>query len=115
MRRANRLELWIAAQRDVPGNIRGSRIHRRGRGVVARWELCAFNNLAAYKYRRLGLRWEFEGVPLLSKAELQRFEEVARSSGVDPEIVLATGRTRIERAEVASQADRSPVAEMRDG
>jgi pyruvate formate lyase activating enzyme len=115
-------ELWIRTPL-IPGatlteeNIRGigAFIAREVGDVVARWELCAFNNLAADKYRRLGLRWEFEGVPLLSKAELQRFEEVARSSGVDPEIVLATGRTRIERAEVASQADRSPVAEMRDG
>ena len=80
--------------------------------MVTRWELCAFNNLATDKYQRLGLRWEFEGVELMAEAELRRFEDVARRSGVDPEIVLATGRTRMERAEDDRAASQSPVDEQ---
>ena len=62
-------ELWVRTPL-IPGatlteeNIRGigAFIAREVGDVVARWELCSFNNLAADKYRRLGLRWEYEGV-----------------------------------------------------
>ncbi len=62
--------------------------------VVSRWELCSFNNLAADKYERLGLSWPFAGVPLMTSDELAHANEVARGSGVDPTIVVATGRSR---------------------
>jgi pyruvate formate lyase activating enzyme len=56
-------ELWIRTPL-IPGatlseeNIRGigAFIARELGDVVTRWELCAFNNLAADKYHRLGLR-----------------------------------------------------------
>jgi pyruvate formate lyase activating enzyme len=99
-------ELWIRTPL-IPGatltdeNIAGigAFIARELSDVVTRWELCAFNNLAADKYSRLGLRWEFEGVDLMADAELKHFEEVGRRSGVDPAIVFATGRTRVGGAE----------------
>jgi pyruvate formate lyase activating enzyme len=111
-------ELWIRTPL-IPGatlteeNIRGigAFIARELNDVVTRWELCAFNNLATDKYQRLGLRWEFAEVELMAAADLGRFEDVARSSGVDPEIVLATGRTRIERAQGDRSAGQSPVDE----
>lgn len=65
-------------------------------GLVSRWELCAFNNLPRDKYRRLGLRWEYENTELLTRDELRHFAEVARACGVNPEIVVATGLTRTE-------------------
>jgi len=71
-------------------------------GIVDRWELCAFNNLARDKYRRLGRRWEFEDTELLTAGELGRLSEVAQRSGVDPAIVVATGATRQPAAETAS-------------
>jgi pyruvate formate lyase activating enzyme len=112
-------ELWIRTPL-IPGatrseeNIRGigAFIARELGDVVTRWELCAFNNLAADKYRRLGLRWEFDGVELMAPAELRHFEEVGRRSGVDPEIVLGTGRTRLERTDDAPAAGPSLVAEQ---
>lgn len=67
-------------------------------GVVSRWELCAFNNLALDKYERLDLDWSFRGVPLMTREGLRHAEEVARGSGVDPDIVVATGRTRVAEA-----------------
>jgi pyruvate formate lyase activating enzyme len=105
-------ELWIRTPL-IPGatmteeNIRGigAFIARELGDVVARWELCAFNNLAAEKYRRLGRVWAFEGVKLIAAAELRRFEDLGRRSGVDPEIVRATGRTSIEWT--ADHPDRS--------
>jgi pyruvate formate lyase activating enzyme len=62
-------------------------------GAVQRWELCAFNNLCKDKYHRLGKVWTYEGVPLLSKDELATYEAVARRSGPDPTLVIATGAT----------------------
>jgi pyruvate formate lyase activating enzyme len=119
MRRDERpTELWIRTPL-IPGatlteeNIQGigAFIGREIGDVVTRWELCAFNNLAADKYRRLGLRWEYEGVELMTEADLAHFEEVGRKSGVDPEIVLATGRTRLARSGDARAASESLAGE----
>jgi pyruvate formate lyase activating enzyme len=94
-------ELWIRTPL-VPGatlteaNIAGigSFIARHVGDVVTRWELCAFNNLAADQYVRLGLAWPHAGTPLLGVEELRQAERMARASGVDPGIVCATGPTR---------------------
>lgn len=94
--------LWIRTP-VIPGftateeNIRGigAFLAENLDGVVDRWELCAFNNLAADKYRRLDRRWLLEGVPLMTASDLQAIESVARASGVRPEIVVATGRVQL--------------------
>lgn len=65
-------------------------------GVVSRWELCSFNNLCRDQYIRLGLEWDYAQTPLMSAAELAHCEEVARASILRPEIVLASGATRLE-------------------
>ncbi len=113
-------ELWIRTPL-VPGatgtdeNIRGigTFLARSLSGVVSRWELCAFNNLARDKYRRLGLTWDFEATELLTEDELRHLAEVARASGVDPDIVVATGPTRMESVSKdhgdLSSADRCAV------
>lgn len=96
-------ELWIRTPL-VPGatateeNVKGigAFIAERLGDVVARWELCAFNNLAADKYRRLGRVWDFEDVELLSREDLARLGGIAAGSGVDPSIVLVTGPVRVE-------------------
>ena len=64
--------------------------------VVSRWELCAFNNLATDKYRRLGRPWAFADVPLLARDELVALGAAACRSGVDPEIVTVTGPVRVD-------------------
>jgi len=63
-------------------------------GAVARWELCAFNNLCGEKYRRLGRIWSYEDLPLMTEAELRELAEIALESGVPEDIVVATGMTR---------------------
>jgi pyruvate formate lyase activating enzyme len=112
-------DLWIRTPL-IPGatlteeNIRGigAFIARELGDVVTRWELCAFNNLAADKYYRLGLECEFEGVELMTEADLRHFEEVGRKSGANPEIVLATGRTQVERTGDSAAATQSLVDEQ---
>jgi pyruvate formate lyase activating enzyme len=64
-------------------------------GAVSRWELCAFNNLCRDQYARLDLEWAFAATPLMTAAELSHCEQVARSAICRPQIVLATGATRI--------------------
>ncbi len=97
----NPLELWIRTplipgKTDAGENIWaiGQFIRQKLDGTVSRWELCAFNNLCREKYRRLGLEWAFACTPLLTGAELARCEQVAKASGVNPEIVWATGAVR---------------------
>ena len=63
-------------------------------GTVSRWELCAFNNLCRDQYTRLGLEWAYAKTPLMTRLELAHCEQVARSCGFHPELVLATGATR---------------------
>ncbi len=64
-------------------------------GVVSRWELCAFNNLCRDKYLRLDQSWAFADESLLEKSFLEELAETAKHSGVDPDIVFATGATRL--------------------
>lgn len=64
-------------------------------GLIQRWELCAFNNLCRDQYTRLGLDWAYAQTPLMTKEELERCEEIARASGISPELVVASGATRV--------------------
>jgi len=64
-------------------------------GVVARWELCAFNNLCRDKYRRLDRDWAFKDHPLLTRDTMDHLAGIARRSGVDPDIVHWSGSTRM--------------------
>jgi len=64
-------------------------------GRLSRWELCAFNNLCRDQYERLDLKWAFASTPLMTADELAHCEQVAQSAYQQPEIVLATGATRI--------------------
>jgi pyruvate formate lyase activating enzyme len=100
-KQATQTRLWIrtplipqaTASRENLAGI-GAHLARNVDGLVERWELCAFNNLCRDKYRRLDMDWPFGDTPLLSAEELHRFQEYARDSGVDPDIVIATGATR---------------------
>jgi pyruvate formate lyase activating enzyme len=104
--RNNGPRLWIRTPL-IPGatatesNVRaiGSWLARHMDGVLERWELCAFNNLCRDKYRRLGIRWEYDETPLVSRAELDVLGAAARSSGIDPGLVTVTGAARAENVE----------------
>lgn len=82
----------------IPDNITGlgTFIARNLADVVQRWELCAFNNLCRDKYKRLGIAWKYAGTPLMTKDAVHELEQCAKQSGVNPEIVFATGPTKVE-------------------
>lgn len=104
MRRDRRPQaLWIrtplipgttATEANIEGIGRFIREHLAD--VVSRWELCAFNNLGADKYRRLGRVWDFEDVELMTRADLSRLGAAALGSGVAPSVVVVTGPIRVE-------------------
>lgn len=94
-------EIWIRTP-VIPGatarpdNISGigKFISSLPAGTVRRWDLCAFNNLCADKYARLGEKWEFEKAPLIEKQFMEELAERARGSVADPGIVSWSGSTR---------------------
>jgi len=78
--------LWVRTP-IIPGatdseeNIRGlGAILRTCGGAIERWELCSFNNLCESKYCSLGSEWEFGGVPLMARADMERLCEIAKST-----------------------------------
>ena len=64
------------------------------KGVVTRWELCAFNNLCADKYRRLGMDWKLANAKLLDQSDAEALGQVARAAVGEPRLVALTGMTR---------------------
>ncbi len=98
-------ELWIRTPL-IPGascseeNLRaiGQYLAERLDGYISRWDLCAFNNLCRDQYVRLGQEWAYARTPLMTAEELARCAQAARSSGVQPELVHATGATRATEA-----------------
>jgi pyruvate formate lyase activating enzyme len=97
--------LWIrtplipgaTANRETVKRV-GKFIHDNLEGQVQRWELCAFNNLCRDKYRRLDIEWKYASMPLLSRHELDELEQIAKRTGTNPDIISATGATRVENA-----------------
>ena len=94
------VEIWIRTPL-IPGATAGEEnLHAIGghlaeqmQGRIARWELCAFNNLCRDQYRRLGLEWAYANTPLMAAPELEACQANARASGLRAEI-LATGAVR---------------------
>jgi pyruvate formate lyase activating enzyme len=98
-----RIELWIRTPlipgtTDTEENLSaiGHYLAEQMEGTVARWELCAFNNLCRDQYIRLGLEWEYAAIPLMSPTDVLRCEQIAKAAFIQPEFVLATGATRPE-------------------
>jgi len=99
-------EIWVrtplipgatATRENIDGIGRFIKEHLSG--MVSRWELCAFNNLCRDKYLRLDEPWAFENENLLPASLVSELEDKAKRSGVDPDIVIATGSTRLETEE----------------
>lgn len=82
----------IPGATDSDDNIR--QLARFIGGRADRWELCAFNNLCAGKYDRLGNPWAFAGVPLMTSHRMRELEAMAREEGCAN--TFATGNTRLE-------------------
>jgi pyruvate formate lyase activating enzyme len=66
---------------------------------LERWELCAFNNLCADKYLRLGKAWPYAARPLMAESDMERLTAAAqRGLGGHPLQATWTGSTRLETA-----------------
>jgi pyruvate formate lyase activating enzyme len=98
---ARPISLWIRTPlipgaTATDGNLSAIGRHLAGTldGTLSRWELCAFNNLCRDQYTRLGLEWAYASTPLMTRDELLHCEQVARASGIRPDLVLATGATK---------------------
>ena len=61
------------------------------------------NNLCADKYIRLGREWQFKDQELMGRETMEELAEVARRSGVVPEIVHWSGSTKIETETVTEE------------
>jgi pyruvate formate lyase activating enzyme len=99
-------ELWIRTP-IIPGATAGKEnlsaigrfLSHELRGLVSRWDLCAFNNLCRDKYTRLGMVWALENEALMSEEDMERLAEAARNSGVSAGIVKWSGLTRFEKTD----------------
>jgi pyruvate formate lyase activating enzyme len=47
---------------------------------LERWELCAFNNLCADKYGRLGMDWKHAAAPLMASEDMDRLAAAAEAA-----------------------------------
>ena len=110
----NPCDLWIrtpiihgATEREENITGIGTFIASHLKDGVARWELCSFNNLCRDKYLRLGLDWTFEETPLFTKSRMEELAEIARDSGVDPDIVFWSGPTKFEKNGTDSESSES--------
>jgi pyruvate formate lyase activating enzyme len=95
------LKLWIRTPLIPGATLLDDNLSAIGRhladhldGAVSHWDLCAFNNLCRDQYTRLGLAWPYAAAPLMTPAELAHCEQVAKSSGFHPDLVLTTGATK---------------------
>jgi pyruvate formate lyase activating enzyme len=103
-------EMWVRTPiipqtTDTEENITGigKFIASRLAPTVKRWELCSFNNMCRDKYTRLGKDWKYKDEPLLTESFMERIAEIARKSGVAPDIVHWSGATRIEEKPAAEK------------
>ena len=69
----------------------GHYIHENLADVVARWELCAFNNACQQKYDKLGMAWTYESYPLMDQPFIDRIEQVALAAGTPEEALVISG------------------------
>ena len=83
---------YTATEENIRGI--GEFIVEKLENKVERWDLLAFNNLAAAKYERMDIDWTCKNFDLLSKEEMNHFRDIANSTGVNN--VVWSGLTRSE-------------------
>jgi pyruvate formate lyase activating enzyme len=103
LRKHGKPQIWIRTPiipnaTDTDENISaiGSFIADELSFTVTKWELCAFNNLCRDKYTRLDMKWDFKKEILLTDDRMEHLTEIARNSGVNPDIVSWSGSVKLE-------------------
>jgi pyruvate formate lyase activating enzyme len=96
----------IPGATDTAKNIRGigNFISANLHGAVARWELCAFNNLCRDKYKRLSMDWPFADQELPERSLMEELSLIAKST-VEPSIVCWSGSTKLDAKDYHSGED----------
>lgn len=96
--RTSGMRLWIRTPMipgatATPDNLSriGAFIREHLADAVERWELCAFNNACLAKYRKLGLPWAFEGIPLMGRQAVAELRGSALSTEFDPDKLVVSG------------------------
>ena len=56
--------------------------------IIQQWDLCAFNNLCANKYKELGLNWTLSSASLLTNKEADRYLNLAKNVLKDVDVVV---------------------------
>jgi glycyl-radical enzyme activating protein family len=87
----------IPGATDTAENIQGigEFISANLHGAVARWELCAFNNLCRDKYTRLGMDWPYAHTQLPERLLMEELTQIAKST-VSQSSACWSGSTRLE-------------------
>ena len=70
--------------------------------TVERYELLAFNNVCAPKYRRLDMHWALEEESLISEEKMYRLTGIAKEEGVD--VACWSGMTMVGNSKVTNVA-----------
>lgn len=91
-------EIWIRTPLIPDATATADNLKEIGRFIadsmgdtVSRWELCAFNNVCAGKYRRLGMEWTYDGIPLLHRCRAEELLAAAKMTGAAGGEVYITG------------------------
>ena len=115
-------EIWvrtpvIPGHTDSDGNIRaiGAFLRETLGGALARWELCAFNNLCTNKYESLDIDWKCRDYPLIESEELARLGRIASEALGNPGIVRTTGATRLAAGEGPAEERENQSRDIRPG
>lgn len=71
----------------------GTILTEAGANDIARWELCAFNNICISKYEKIGKDWFYANTPLMTDADVQAMV-AAGSKTFDASKIVSSGFTR---------------------
>ena len=71
---------YTATEENIRGI--GEFIVKKLNNIPERWDLLAFNNLCTAKYERINLEWPLKDEPLMLKAQMKAFIEIAKNTGV---------------------------------
>ncbi len=74
-------------------------LHEFGENAVERWELCAFNDLCADNYHRLGMPWALKGKGLMRREEMESLIETIISTGFPADRIRWTGMVQNEKGD----------------
>jgi len=111
----NNKELWIRTPIIPDATAKDENIEGIGKFIAENtinatvWELCAFNNLCNDKYERLYKVWKYKNNDLLEAETLLHFTELAKKTGVNPNIVISSGSLKTENIYNNSNENDEPV------